>query len=150
MKTGQTMEDDMVAYQEDNIFARILRGEIPSIKLFDLPDAIAIMDVMPQSPGHCLVIPKAPSRNLLDADETVLAKLLPLTARLGRAVKQALQADGIVVKQYNEAPAGQTVFHLHIHIVPIYEGKELAPHSGKMADFAELSAQAELIKAAFK
>ncbi|KAA0970503.1 HIT family protein [Aureimonas fodinaquatilis] len=140
----------MAAYQDDNIFARILRGEIPSIKLFDLPEAIAIMDVMPQSPGHCLVIPKAASRNLLDADGETLATLLPLTSRLARAVKQAMHADGIVVKQYNEEPAGQTVFHLHIHIVPIYAGKDLTSHAGKMADFGELSAQADLIRTAFE
>lgn len=138
------------AYRDDNIFARILRGEIPSVKLFDLPEAIAIMDVMPQSPGHCLVIPRAPSRNLLDAGEETLASMLPIVARLARAVKEGMGADGVVVSQFNEAAGGQTVFHLHIHVVPRYEGVELKPHAAGMADSAELEEQARRIRAAFR
>jgi histidine triad (HIT) family protein len=138
------------AYQDDNIFARILKGEIPSIKLFDLPEAIGIMDVMPQSPGHCLVLPKAPSRNLLDAEDQTLAQLLPIVARLARAVKEGMGADGIVVSQFNEAAGGQTVFHLHIHVVPRYEGVELKSHASGMADSALLEEQARKIRAAFR
>lgn len=135
-------------YDPGNIFAKILKGEIPSHKLYEDETAIAIMDVMPQSRGHCLVIPKAPSRNILDvADETLVA-IMPLVARLARATKQAFAADGVVVTQFNEAPAGQTVFHLHIHIIPRYAGVELVRHSGGMADNAMLAEQAEMIRAA--
>ncbi|WP_152048168.1 HIT family protein [Aureimonas psammosilenae] len=135
-------------YDPANIFGKILRGEIPSEKLFETEDAIAIMDVMPQSKGHCLVIPKTPSRNLLDAEDETLAKLMPLVARLSRAAKQAFDADGIFVCQFNEAPAGQTVFHLHVHVIPRYEGVELVRHHDKMADPALLKEQADLIRRA--
>ncbi|WP_062226159.1 HIT domain-containing protein [Aureimonas frigidaquae] len=138
------------AYQDDNIFAKILRGEIPSVQLFDLPEAIGIMDVMPQSAGHCLVIPKAASRNLLDARDEDLAPLLPIVARLARAVKTGLQADGVVISQFNEAPAGQTVFHLHIHVIPHYDGVALKRHGGAMEDISVLSEQATRIRAAFR
>lgn len=136
------------SYDPANIFGRILRGEIPSEKLFETEDAVAIMDVMPQSKGHCLVIPKAPSRNLLDADDAVLAKSMPVVARLARAVKAAFDADGVFICQFNEAPAGQTVFHLHFHVIPRYEGVELVRHSGGMADPAMLAEQAARIKTA--
>ena len=137
-----------MAYDPQNIFGKILRGEIPSQKVFEDETAIAIMDVMPQSKGHVLVIPKAPSRNLLDAEDATLAALMPIVARLARAVKAAFSADGVVVTQFNEAPAGQTVFHLHVHVIPRYAGVALVPHSGGMADNAMLAEQAELIKAA--
>ncbi|KAB0676676.1 HIT family protein [Aureimonas leprariae] len=136
------------SYDPSNIFGKILRGEIPSEKLFETEDAIAIMDVMPQSKGHCLVIPKAPSRNLLDADDTALARTMPLVARLSRAVKQAFEADGVLVTQFNEAPAGQTVFHLHFHVIPRYAGVELVRHHDEMADPAMLKEQADRIRAA--
>ncbi len=154
MKTIDTYQKQVpsmtTAYQDDNIFARILKGEIPSVKLFDLPEAIGIMDVMPQSPGHCLVLPKAPSRNLLDAGDETLSQLLPIVARLARAVKEGMGADGIVVSQFNEAAGGQTVFHLHIHVVPRYEGVELKAHASGMADTALLEEQAQKIRAAFR
>jgi histidine triad (HIT) family protein len=137
-----------MSYDPQNIFGKILRGEIPSQKVFENDAAVAIMDVMPQSKGHVLVIPKAPSRNLLDADDAVLSALMPVVARLARAVKQAFAADGVVVTQFNEAPAGQTVFHLHIHVIPRYAGVALVPHSGGMADPAMLADQAEKIRAA--
>jgi len=138
----------MPDYDTGNIFARILRGELLATRIFETDHLVAIMDVMPQSKGHCLVIPKAPSRNLLDASDETLATLLPAAARLARAVRQAFDADGVVVTQFNEAPAGQTVFHLHVHIIPRYEGQALQPHSGGMADPAVLAEQAERIRAA--
>ncbi|WP_102958472.1 HIT family protein [Mangrovicella endophytica] len=140
----------MTSYDDGNIFARILRGEIPSEKLFEDDVAIAIMDVMPQSRGHCLVIPKAPSRNLLDASDETLIALAPRVARMARAVKSAFEADGVVIMQFNEAPAGQTVFHLHVHVIPRYDGVPLRPHEGGMADPAVLKEQADLIRAALR
>jgi histidine triad (HIT) family protein len=106
------------------------------------------MDVMPQGPGHTLVVPKAASRNLLDADPAVLAKLLPTVQKVARAVKAAFAADGVSVFQYNEPAGGQSVFHLHIHVVPRFEGVPLKPHSGKMEDQAVLAANAEKLRAA--
>jgi histidine triad (HIT) family protein len=138
----------MTSYDDSNVFAKILRGEIPSLKLYEDDTALAIMDIMPQSKGHCLVIPKAPSRNLLDAEDATLAAAMPIVARLARAAKQAFGADGVQIAQFNEEPAGQTVFHLHFHIVPVYRGVAVARHAGSSAPQAELEAQAEQIRAA--
>lgn len=137
-----------MAYDTDNVFAKILRGEIPAHKVLENDDLIAFMDVMPQAPGHVLVVPKSPSRNLLDADPAVLAKLLPAVQRIARAVKTAFAADGVSVFQYNEAAGGQSVFHLHIHVVPRHDGVPLKPHSGKMEDGQVLAANAEKVRAA--
>lgn len=138
----------MTAYEPDNIFARIIRGEIPSHKVYEDADVLVMMDIFPQSKGHLLVIPKAPSRNLLDADAEVLARTFPHVQRLARAVMAVFEPDGIRVAQVNEAPAGQSVFHLHFHVIPVYEGTELARHAGGKADDAELAAQARAIAAA--
>src|SRR5690606_7202635 len=105
-------------YDPSNIFAKILVGEIPSIKVFEDEDMLVMMDIFPQSRGHTLVIPKAASRNLLDADPAVVARVAASLPRLARAVKQATRADGIRLVQFNEAPAGQSVFHLHFHLIP--------------------------------
>jgi histidine triad (HIT) family protein len=133
-------------YDSGNIFAKILRGEIPSHKIYEDADTIAFMDVMPQAPGHTLVVPKTPSRNLFDADPAALAKLLPVVQRIAQAVKTAFSADGVVIKQFNESAAGQTVFHLHVHVIPCHDGVELKPHTGKMEDPATLAAHAEKIR----
>ena len=138
----------MSDYDPNNIFGKILRGEIPSHKVFEDEVVLAMMDIFPQSKGHLLVIPKTPSRNLLDADPATLAAAMPYVQRLARAAKTALGADGIRVAQFNEAPAGQSVFHLHFHIIPIYVNVELAPHIGGKADDDELAAQAKAIAAA--
>lgn len=135
-------------YDSGNIFAKILRGDIPCQRVYEDDDVVAFMDVMPQATGHTLVVPKAPSRNLLDADAAVLARLLPVVQRIARAAKTAFAADGITIMQFNEAPAGQTVFHLHVHVIPRHEGVPLRPHSGRMEDGAVLAAQAEKLKAA--
>jgi histidine triad (HIT) family protein len=135
-------------YDPNNIFGKILRGEIPAHKVFEDDVDLAMMDIFPQSKGHLLVIPKAASRNLLDADPATLATAMPYVQRLARAAKTALGADGVRVAQFNEAPAGQTVFHLHFHIIPIYVNAELAPHAGGKADGGELAAQAKAIAAA--
>lgn len=138
----------MTAYDPENIFGKILKGEIPSHKVFEDADTLAFMDAMPQSRGHTLVIPKTGSRNLLDADPQVLASLIARTQHVARAVKAAMQADGIRVVQFNETAAGQTVFHLHFHVIPVYDGVPLKPHSGEMADSAELAGLAEKIRSA--
>ncbi|TDH36171.1 HIT family protein [Pseudohoeflea suaedae] len=136
------------AYEDDNIFAKILRGEIPAVKLYEDDDTLAFMDVMPQAPGHLLVIPKSPSRNLLDADPEVLARTIPVVQKLAKAARKAFDADGVFIAQFNEPAAGQTVFHLHFHVIPRHEGQVLKPHSGGMEDMDVLKANAEKIRAA--
>jgi histidine triad (HIT) family protein len=135
-----------MTYDANNIFAKILRGEIPSHKVYEDPEALVIMDAMPQSPGHTLIIPKAPSRNLLDADPVMLARLAPLLQRIARAVKEAFAADGVTVVQFNELASGQTVFHLHFHVIPRIEGTPLKPHTGAMEESDVLAANAEKVR----
>lgn len=135
------------AYDSTNIFAKILRGEIPSHRIYEDEHTVAFMDVMPQAPGHVLVVPKAASRNLLDADPATLAQTIPVVQKIANAVKEAFDADGVFVCQFNEPAAGQTVFHLHFHVIPRHEGVAMKPHSGKMEDNAVLAANAEKIKA---
>ncbi len=139
----------MTSYDSTNIFAKILRGEIPCHKIFENEHCLAFMDVMPMTDGHCLVIPKAPSRGLLDADPAVLPQLMAVVQKLARAAVAAMAADGFQIRQYNEGAGGQTVFHLHFHILPMKDGVSLRPHTGQMADHAVLAKQAELIRAAF-
>lgn len=138
----------MSDYDPQNIFGKIIRGEFPAHKVLEDDNVLAMMDLFPQSKGHLLVLPKAPSRNLLDADPAVLATVIPYVQRLAVAARKALGADGIRVAQFNEAPAGQTVFHLHFHIIPVYENVALAPHGGDKASDADLAAQAKAIAAA--
>lgn len=138
----------MSAYDPDNIFGKILRGEFPSHKVYEDADVLAIMDVFPQSRGHLLVIPKAASRNFLDADPGAVARVVPTLQRLARAVKEATGADGLRLAQFNEASAGQTVFHLHFHLIPMYEGVELGRHGGGRANDADLAELARSIAAA--
>lgn len=137
-----------MSYDQNNIFAKILRGEIPCYKVYEDADAIVFMDVMPQSPGHALVVPKTRSRNLLDADPAVLAKIIPLVQKVAVAAKSAFNADGVSIAQFNEPAGGQTVFHLHFHVMPRYEGQPLKLHSRDMEDGAILAANAEKLKAA--
>jgi histidine triad (HIT) family protein len=137
-----------MSYDDSNIFAKILRGEIPSAKVYEDADALVFMDAMPQAPGHTLIVPKAPSRNLLDADPEVLARLAPLVQRMARAVKAAFDADGVTVVQFNEPSSGQTVFHLHYHIIPRHEGVPLMPHSRAMERPEVLGMHAEKIRKA--
>jgi histidine triad (HIT) family protein len=135
-------------YDTNNIFAKILHGEIPSHKIYEDDHTLAFMDVMPQVDGHCLVVPKIGSRNLLDADPAVLAHVMATVQKVSRAAMKALDADGVQVRQYNEEAAGQTVFHLHFHVLPMKEGMGLKPHTGKMADHAILAEFAKKIKEA--
>ena len=141
------MVGHMIKYDSDNIFAKILRGEIPCHKIYEDEHTLAFMDVMPQCDGHCLVIPKAASRGLLDADPAVLGRTMAAVQKVAKAAVAATSADGFQIRQYNESAGGQTVFHLHFHILPMKEGMPLRPHSGKMADHAILAKQATEIKA---
>lgn len=138
----------MSAYDSDNIFAKILAGDIPCHKVFEDEYVLAIMDVMPQSEGHTLVVPKAPSRNLLDADPEQLAQVIKRIQIIAQGVKKAFGADGLRLVQLNEAAANQTVFHLHFHIIPVYEGIALHTHNTEMADNAKLAANAKRLAAA--
>jgi histidine triad (HIT) family protein len=135
-------------YDPQNIFAKMLRGEIPCVKAYEDETVLVIMDIFPQSRGHTLVIPKAPSRNILDADPADVALVAGYLPKLARAVMNATNADGLRVVQFNEVPAGQTVFHLHFHLIPIYAGMEPGRHaSGGKADQAELEVLAKAIGA---
>jgi histidine triad (HIT) family protein len=136
-------------YDRDNIFAKILRGEMPSARVFEDEHVYAFMDAFPQARGHVLVIPKqSHARNLLEEEPQVLSHLILGVQRVARAVRAALEPDGIMVMQLNGSPAGQSVFHLHFHVVPRWAGQEMRLHaSGKMADMAELKTLAEQIAA---
>lgn len=136
-------------YDPDNIFAKILRGEAPCARVFEDDHVLAFMDVFPQAKGHTLVIPKhSTARNLLEEDPAVLAPLILGVQRVARAVRAALEPDGIVVTQFNGSTAGQTVFHPHFHILPRWNGVEVGRHaSGGMADLNELKDLAEKIAA---
>lgn len=137
-----------MSYDDTNIFARLLRGEIPSHRVYEDDVVIAFMDVMPQGQGHTLVVPRAPSRNLLDADPATLGPLFAVTQKMAQAVKKAFAADGVTIMQFNEAASGQTVYHLHVHVIPRFEGVPLQRHSGEMEKPEVLAANAEKIKAA--
>jgi histidine triad (HIT) family protein len=136
-----------MSYDASNIFAKILRGELPCHKVYEDETALVMMDLFPQAKGHTLILPKAPSRNLLDADPATLSAIMPLVQRVANAVKNVTSADGIRIAQFNEAPAGQTVFHLHFHVIPAYEGVALGAHGGGKADDGELAALAKDIAA---
>ena len=136
-----------MSYDPNNIFAKILRGEIPSHTVYEDEETLAFMDVMPQADGHTLVVPKAASRNLLDADPAIFGHLMMVVQKVARAAKLAFEADGVLIKQFNEPAAGQTVFHLHVHVMARKVGTELRRHSGQMADPAILARHAEMIRA---
>ena len=138
----------MAAYDDSNVFAKILRGELPCHKLYDDAETFAFMDIMPRGDGHCLVIPKTPSRNIFDVDADSLAAVMRTTQKLARAVVKAFGADGVTIQQFNESAGGQVVFHLHVHIIPRFEGVSLKPHTGQMEKPEVLAAGAEKIRAA--
>ncbi|WP_255616497.1 HIT family protein [Microvirga puerhi] len=135
-------------YDRNNIFAKIIRGEIPCHKVYETDKALAFMDIMPRGDGHVLVIPKAEARNLLDASPEVCADLAKAVQVVGKAAKEALAADGLTVQQFNESAGGQVVFHLHVHVIPRFEGVPLKPHTGQMEETEKLAAYAEKIRSA--
>ena len=136
------------AYDDQNVFAKILRGELPCEKLYEDEHTVAIMDIMPRAEGHCLVIPKAPARNILDIEPASLAAVSATTQVMARAAKAAFAAAGITIQQFNEAAGGQVVFHLHVHVIPRHAGEPLRPHTGTMAEGDVLKVNAEKIRAA--
>ncbi|HTE40876.1 MAG TPA: HIT family protein [Steroidobacteraceae bacterium] len=137
-----------MAYDRNNIFAKILRGEIPAYKVYEDAHALSFMDVMPQSDGHTLVIPKSEAENFFDITPEALASLMTATQIVARAVDKAFNPDGVRIIQFNRPAAGQTVFHIHFHIVPCYEGVPLKSHVRDMADKNMLAAHAEKVRAA--
>lgn len=137
-----------MAYDPSNVFARILRGEIPAHKVHEDEHTLAFMDVMPQSEGHTLVIPKAAAENIFELEPDALAATILATQRVARAARRAFDAPGVMIAQLNGAGAGQTVFHIHFHVIPRYEGIDLRFHARGMADPQVLAAHAARIRAA--
>jgi len=137
-----------MAYDVNNIFARMVRGEIPCIRVHEDADTLAFMDIMPQADGHTLVIPKLAGENLYATPPDSVAAAIRTTQRVARAVEKAFAPAGLIVTQFNGAAAGQTVFHLHFHIVPVYTSGAWRPHAREKADPAVLEAQAVRIRAA--
>jgi histidine triad (HIT) family protein len=136
----------MTAYDDQNIFAKILRGEIPSFKVYEDDATYCFMDIMPRSDGHCLVIPKTPCRNILDATPEQLAACMATVNKIANACMKAFGADGITLQQFSEAAGGQEVFHLHFHIHPRHEGVSMRP-AGTMGDMDMIKKHAEQITA---
>jgi histidine triad (HIT) family protein len=134
------------AYDTDNIFARILRGEIPSHRIYEDDDTFAFMDIMPRGPGHALVIPRKPARNILDVDPASLAAVMRTVQKIGRAAMKAFEAPGLTIQQFNEAEGGQVVFHLHVHVIPRFAGVSLKPPAAAMEDAKVLAENAAKIR----
>ena len=135
-----------MAYDESNVFAKMLRGEIPCHKIYEDADTLAFLDIMPRSYGHALVITKEKARDLFDISPAALARLMTVVQKLAPVIQEAMGAEGVLIQQFNGAAAGQTVFHLHVHIIPRKDGEALKPHAGKMADQAKLATTAEKIR----
>jgi histidine triad (HIT) family protein len=139
-----------MAYDQNNIFAKILRGEIPCHKLYEDEDTLVFLDIMPRTEGHALVITKEKASDLFDIKPEALAKLVAVVQKLAPKIKEAVGADGVLVQQFNGSAAGQTVLHLHFHIVPIKQGVPVKPHAGRMEDQAKLAVTAEKIRKKLK
>ena len=139
-----------MAYDNNNVFAKILRGEIPSIKVYEDTKTLAFMDVMPQADGHVLVIPKEAAENVFDLSPEGAAALMATTQKVAKAVKKCLNTPGIMIAQLNGAPAGQSVFHVHFHIIPRSAGVDFRLHAREMENPDTLKAFAEKIKAALE
>lgn len=139
-----------MAYDQNNIFAKILRGEAPCFKVYEDDMTLSFMDVMPQAEGHTLVIPKYPAENIYDLDPEYAGAMAKTVKKIAVAVKVAFDAPGILIAQLNGAAAGQTVFHIHTHVIPRSQGIDLKLHAREMAAFEELKKHAEKIKAALQ
>ena len=140
----------MATYDPTNVFAKILRGELPSHKVYEDDRAFAFLDIMPRAPGHTLVIPKAPARNILDIKPDDLAYAMTVAQKIAKAAMTVFSADGVTVQQFNEPAGGQVVFHLHIHVIPRREGVQLKPPASFKEDAAVLSDQALKLASALK
>jgi histidine triad (HIT) family protein len=140
----------MTAYDTNNIFAKILRGEFPCYKVYEDDHVLAFLDIMPRTPGHTLVIPKAPARNILDIEPEDFAHVARASRKIARAAMQAFNADGITVQQFSEAAGGQVVFHLHMHVMPRHNGIALLPPASRKEDAKVLEDNATKLIAALK
>ena len=140
----------MAEYDSNNIFAKIIRGELPAHKIYEDDRTIAFLDIMPRAPGHTLVIPKAPARNLLDVKSDDLAHVMQVAQKVARAGMKAFDASGVTVQQFNEAAGGQVVFHLHVHVIPRKEGEAMKPPASVKETPENLTVHAEKMRAALK
>ena len=140
----------MTAYDDQNIFAKILRGEIPSLKVFEDARTFAFLDIMPRSTGHTLVIPKAPARGILDIAEDDLAAVARTAKRIAIAAMKAFEADGIIIQQFSEPASGQVVFHLHMHVMPRHDGVAMLPPASRKEEAKVLEENAAKLIAALK
>jgi histidine triad (HIT) family protein len=140
----------MTAYDSSNVFAKILRGEFPCHKIYEDEHVLAFLDIMPRAPGHTLVIPKAPARNILDVTDEDYMHVARATRKIARAAMSAFKADGITVQQFNEAAGGQVVFHLHVHIMPRHDGIALLPPASRKEDVKVLEDNATKLAAALQ
>jgi histidine triad (HIT) family protein len=138
----------MADYDNNNIFAKILRGELPAHKVYEDEHTLAFLDIMPRAPGHTLIIPKKPARNLLDVDPESLAHVIRTTKKIAIAGKKAFNADGITMQQFNEAAGGQVVFHLHVHIIPRHKDVAMKPPASEMQKPEVLADHAKRMKEA--
>ena len=137
-------------YDANNIFAKILRGEAPCVRIAEDEVSLCFMDIMPRADGHALIVPKTPARNLLDIPPAELARFMPSVQRLAQAVKAGMAADGVVVQQFNESAGGQLVFHLHFHVLPRWVGVALRPPGGAILPADQLEVHAAKIRAAMQ
>jgi histidine triad (HIT) family protein len=140
----------MTTYDDQNVFAKILRGEIPCYRVYENPHTLAFLDIMPRSPGHTLVIPKAAARGILDIAPDALAEVARTAKKIALAAVAAFDAEGIIIQQFSEAASGQVVFHLHIHVMPIKTGVELLPPQTRKEDPSVLEEHAARMIAALK
>jgi histidine triad (HIT) family protein len=140
----------MAAYDPNNIFAKILRGEMPCYKVYEDDKAFAFLDIMPRAPGHTLVLPKAPARNVLDVAPDDLAHVVKVAQKIAKAAMQVFAADGITIQQFNEGAGGQVVFHLHVHVIPRKDGVALKPPATVKEAPEVLADQAKRLAAALK
>jgi histidine triad (HIT) family protein len=140
----------MPSYDPSNIFAKILRGELPCHRVYEDDKTLAFLDIMPRAPGHTLVLPKTPARNLLDIDPADLAHVMQVAQKIAKAAMKVFDADGITVQQFNESAGGQVVFHLHVHVIPRKEGVPLKPPASVKEEASLLSDQALKLSAALR
>jgi histidine triad (HIT) family protein len=138
----------MPNYDPNNIFAKILRGELPSYKVYEDDKALAFLDIMPRSTGHTLVLPKAPARNILDIGGDDLAHVMMTAQKVAKAAIKAFSADGITIQQFNEGAGGQVVFHLHIHVIPRKVGVAMKPPASEKEKPEVLAEHARILAAA--
>jgi histidine triad (HIT) family protein len=140
----------MTAYDNNNVFAKILRGEFPCHRVYENEHVLAFLDIMPRAPGHTLVIPKAPARNILDIKEEDYLHVARATRIIARVAKDVFKADGLTIQQFNESAGGQVVFHLHVHVMPRHDGIALLPPASRKEDVKVLEDHAAKLIAALK